>query len=124
MTITRTPGRAGRSKAVTFNRTMTCVATAPETTSLSMKIQTEQALAVIDACLADAGTNKSKVLNATVYLADMSRWSEMQEAWTAWVDPDNCPTRAIAGVELLPGFLVEIVATAATQSPLPRQEIL
>ncbi|HJO97172.1 MAG: RidA family protein [Rhodospirillales bacterium] len=112
MTITRTAGRAGRSKAVQFDGTMTCVATAPETTSTNMKVQTEQALAVIDECLAEAGTNKSKLLNTTVYLADMSRWNEMQEAWTAWVDPDNCPTRAIAGVELLPGFLVEIVATA------------
>ena len=112
MTITRTPGRAGRSKAVTYNGTVTCVATAPDTSSPSMKVQTEQALAVIDECLADAGTDKSRMLNATVYLADMSRWDEMQEVWTAWVDPDNCPTRAIAGVELLPGFLVEIVISA------------
>ena len=76
--ITRTPGRTGRGKAVTFDGTMTCVAAAPETTSSSMETQSEQALAVIDACLADAGTNKSRVLNATVYLADMSRWNEIR----------------------------------------------
>ena len=78
-----------------------------------MKEQTEQVLAKIDAILAEAGTDKSKILTATVYLADIDQTDGMNEAWMAWVDRTNLPARAAIGVELTPGTLVEIMVCAA-----------
>ena len=79
----------------------------------SMKGQTEQVLARIDQVLATAGTDKTRVLAAVVYLADMDLKDDMNEAWIAWVDPDNLPVRAAVGTALTPDTLVEIMVTAA-----------
>jgi enamine deaminase RidA (YjgF/YER057c/UK114 family) len=81
--------------------------------SLPMKEQTSQVLAKIDAILAEAGTDKARILSATVYLADLGRKEEMNEAWMAWMDADNPPARAAVGVTLTPGTLVEIMVCAA-----------
>ena len=81
--------------------------------SLPMKGQTEQVLRKIDAVLATAGTNKSRILTATVYMADASLKDEMNEAWMAWVDPSNLPTRTAVGAALTPGTMVEITVCAA-----------
>jgi enamine deaminase RidA (YjgF/YER057c/UK114 family) len=79
-----------------------------------MKQQTEQVLAKIDKLLARCGTNKSKLLAATVYISDMAQKPAMHEAWMAWIDRKNLPTRACVAVELgSPTTLVEIVVTAA-----------
>ncbi len=82
--------------------------------SASMKDQTAAVLAKIDGYLAKAGTDKSRLLTATVYISDMARKEEMNEAWHAWVDPENPPTRATVGTVLgTPDTLVEIVVSAA-----------
>ena len=81
--------------------------------SLPMKEQTSQVLAKIDAILAEAGTDKARILSATVYMADLGRKEEMNEAWMAWMDADNPPARAAVGVTLTPGTLVEIMVCAA-----------
>lgn len=81
--------------------------------SLPMKEQTSQVLAKIDAILAEAGTGKTRILSATVYLADLGRKEEMNEAWMAWMDADTPPARAAVGVTLTPGTLVEIMVCAA-----------
>jgi 2-iminobutanoate/2-iminopropanoate deaminase len=81
--------------------------------SLPMKGQTEQVLRKIDAVLSGAGTNKSRILSATVYLADIDLKDEMNEAWMVWVDRKNLPARAAVGVDLTPGTLVEIMVSAA-----------
>jgi enamine deaminase RidA (YjgF/YER057c/UK114 family) len=111
MTITRTPGNPGRSQVVEYNGMVMCVGTAPDTTQ-GMKGQTQQVLSKIDEYLATAGTDKSKLLNAMIYISDMDLWEEMQEAWMEWVDPNNCPTRACVQAVLANEFQVEIVATA------------
>ncbi|HEU4341092.1 MAG TPA: RidA family protein [Candidatus Binatia bacterium] len=80
--------------------------------SLPMKGQTEQVLRKIDAVLSAAGTDKSRILSATVYLADIDRKEEMNDAWMAWVDRKNLPARAAVGVDLTPGTLVEIMVCA------------
>ena len=80
--------------------------------SLSMKEQTEQVLAKIDGFLAEAGTDKTRILSATVYLAAISGKDEMNEAWMAWLDKSHLPARAAVGVELVPGTLVEIMVCA------------
>lgn len=81
--------------------------------SLPMKGQTEQVLRKIDAVLATAGTNKSRILTATVYMTDASLKDEMNEAWMAWVDRSNLPTRTAVGAALTPGTMVEITVCAA-----------
>ena len=53
--------------------------------------------------------SKSRILSATVYMADASLKDEMNEAWMAWVDRSNLPARAAVGAVLTPGTLVEIM---------------
>ncbi|KAF1853946.1 hypothetical protein Lal_00005157 [Lupinus albus] len=69
--------------------------------------QTIQILAQIDALLAEAGSDKSKLLSTTIYLADIASFGAMNKAWDAWVDPANPPARATVEAKL-----------AAPQSPL------
>jgi enamine deaminase RidA (YjgF/YER057c/UK114 family) len=77
-------------------------------------VQTRQVLQRIDDLLARAGTNKSKLLTAQVWLADMRYFRQHNLAWNEWVDPQNPPVRACVQAELFaPGLLVEIMATAA-----------
>ena len=78
-----------------------------------MKGQTAQVLKKIDGVLAQAGTNKSRILSATVYMADASLKDAMNEAWMAWVDRSNLPTRTAVGAALTPGTMVEITVCAA-----------
>jgi len=76
--------------------------------------QTRQVLERIDRLLAVAGTDKSKLLTAQVWLADMSLFEAHNAAWNAWVDCANPPARACVGAPLYrPGMLVEIMVTAA-----------
>ena len=68
----------------------------------------------IDRLLAVAGSDKSKLLTAQVWLADMSLFEAHNAAWNAWVDRENPPVRACVRAELWqPGMLVEIMVTAA-----------
>lgn len=76
--------------------------------------QTRDILAQIDAALAKAGTDKSKLLQVIIWLADMSTFAEMNAVWDAWVDPANSPARATGEVKLAaPKYKIEIIATAA-----------
>jgi enamine deaminase RidA (YjgF/YER057c/UK114 family) len=80
-----------------------------------VKDQTRKVLARIDALLASVGSNKSKVLTAQVWLADMDLFGAHNDAWNEWVDPKNPPVRACLQSTRLwrPGMLVEIMVTAA-----------
>ena len=80
--------------------------------SLPMKGQTEQVLRKIDHVLASAGSDKSRILSVTVYMADAALKDEMNEAWMAWVDKSNLPTRTAVGAALTPQTLVEITVCA------------
>jgi len=77
--------------------------------------QTENLLASIECLLAQAGSNKSRLLMATIYLADMADYSAMSAVWDDWL-PEGCaPARACVQARLAnPGFRVEIVLTAAS----------
>ncbi|KAA0125487.1 RidA family protein [Methylobacterium sp. P1-11] len=85
-----------------------------EDRSASMRGQTEQILARIDALLAETGSDKTKILTATLYITDMALKDEMNAAWTAWFAPEILPSRSTIGVaELGPQILIEAVITAA-----------
>ena len=82
--------------------------------SLDVKGQTRQVLDAIDAALAEAGSDKSKLLSVQIWLKDIAQWAAMNEVYTAWVDPDNKPTRATVESALAaPEYLVEIACIAA-----------
>jgi enamine deaminase RidA (YjgF/YER057c/UK114 family) len=102
-----------RSRAVVHDDLVFTVAVAPDPVSSSMYEQSAKALARIDESLALCGTDKSKILSAIVYIADMKQKAEMNRAWDEWVDRKNPPMRACLGVELEPPHIVEIVVTAA-----------
>jgi enamine deaminase RidA (YjgF/YER057c/UK114 family) len=114
MNITRHDISGHLSRVVEHNGTVYVAGTTAEDKSVGMKQQTEQVLARIDGLLAKCGTNKSKLLSGTVYISDMAQKAAMNEAWLAWIDRKNPPTRACIAVELgSRDTLVEIVVTAA-----------
>jgi len=111
--IERINPREWNCSAVVHGDTVYLSGVVADDKSLPMKGQTEQVLKKIDAVLAKAGTNKSRILSATVYMADASLKDEMNEAWMAWVDRGNLPTRTAVGAALTPGTMVEITVCAA-----------
>ncbi len=79
-----------------------------------IKGQTEQVLAKIDALLAKAGSNKSKIVSANVWVTDIRNREAMNAAWIAWLDPQHPPARATVEAKLAdPRMLVEIACVAA-----------
>ncbi|WP_395173862.1 RidA family protein [Roseibium alexandrii] len=81
----------------------------------SVADQTTVILQKIEKLLADAGSDKSRLLQATIWLASMDDFAEMNEIWDAWVDPANPPARACGESKLAtPEYTVEIIVVAAT----------
>lgn len=80
----------------------------------SVTEQTTEILATIDSLLAEAGTDKTKLLSATIYLADIATFAEMNAVWDGWVSEGNTPARATVEAKLAaPAYTVEIVVIAA-----------
>ncbi len=86
----------------------------PEDTSGDIADQTRQVLEAIDALLAQAGTDKTRILRAEIFLADIGEFPGMNQAWDAWVPAGHTPSRATVQASLAnPAWKVEIVITAA-----------
>lgn len=114
MTIKRLNPGPRLSQAVVHGETVYVAGQVSAEPAASAKGQTEQILKKIDALLAAAGSHKSKLLSATVYVASMAYYDEMNAAWEVWVDPANPPARATVEARLAsPKYLVEIVVVAA-----------
>lgn len=80
----------------------------------SVTSQTKDTLERIDGLLGKAGTDKSKLLSATIWLSDIGNFDEMNAVWDAWVSPGNQPARACVESALAaPQFTVEIGVIAA-----------
>ena len=76
--------------------------------------QTQQVLAKIDGLLAKAGTSKSKIVSANVWVTDVRNREGMNAVWTKWIDPKNLPARATVEAKLADSrMLVEIMVTCA-----------
>jgi enamine deaminase RidA (YjgF/YER057c/UK114 family) len=88
--------------------------TVADDVSAGLEGQTEQILAKFDEYLMTAGTDKTSLLSATIFLTDLNRKAEMDAAWKRWLPPENFPARATVGVaDLGEDTLVEIMITAA-----------
>jgi enamine deaminase RidA (YjgF/YER057c/UK114 family) len=80
----------------------------------SVSDQTKEILAAIERLLSEAGSDKSKILSATIYLADIAAFAEMNAVWDAWVPPGHAPARATVQARLAaPVYTVEIACIAA-----------
>jgi enamine deaminase RidA (YjgF/YER057c/UK114 family) len=76
--------------------------------------QARSALTYIEELLAEAGSHKSRILSATIWLADMADYDAMNAAWDAWIGGQNAPTRATGESKLAsPEYRVEIIVVAA-----------
>jgi enamine deaminase RidA (YjgF/YER057c/UK114 family) len=84
------------------------------TTGGDIREQTRSVLTQIDALLARAGTDKSKILMCQIFVVDLAEFPALNEVWEAWVAPGNAPPRATVKAELAkPEWKVEMVVTAA-----------
>lgn len=80
----------------------------------SVTDQTRDILDAIDKLLAGAGSDKSKLLSAQIFLTDIATFNEMNKVWEAWVSPGNTPARATVEAKLAaPQYTVEIMVVAA-----------
>jgi enamine deaminase RidA (YjgF/YER057c/UK114 family) len=115
MNIQRHEVGSRMSKAVVHGDTVYLagiVADAPK--GKSTADQTKSILSQIDGFLAQAGTDKTKVLSANIWITDMANFAEMNAVWDAWVSPGNTPARATVEAGLAsPDYKVEIMVVAA-----------
>ncbi|WP_417264034.1 RidA family protein [Celeribacter sp.] len=113
MTITRLHPGPRMSQASIHNGTV-YLAGQVATPGTDVARQTKEALAKVDALLAEAGSDKSKALQVIVWLADMADFAAMNAVYDAWIDPENPPARACGEAKLAtPEHLVEFIVTAA-----------
>ncbi len=114
MTIKRIEAGPRMSQAVINGNTVYLAGVVADDTKQDVKGQTKQILAKIDRLLAAAGTDKSKLLSANIWLTDISTWTQMNEVWDAWVSPGNTPARATVEAKLAtPAYKIEIMVQAA-----------
>ena len=115
MTIERIETGARMSRAVIHGDTVYLAGlTASKTVGQALAEQTREILSIIDELLAKAGTDKSKLLKATIWLSDIRTVDEMIKVWDAWVPAGHAPARACIEALLQgPEKKIEIQATAA-----------
>lgn len=115
MSIERLDTGPRMSQAVSFGNMVFLAGQVAETRAGgSVTEQTAEILGQIDALLARAGTDKSRILSATIYLADMGTFGEMNAVWEPWVVPGHTPARATVEAKLAaPQYTVEIQVVAA-----------
>ena len=105
---------ARMSEAAIHNGTVYLAGQIADDASQDIEGQTRQVLAAIDALLAKAGSDKSRILMAQIYLADLTDFAGMNRIWDAWVVPGQTPCRATVQAALArPEWKLEIVVTGA-----------
>ena len=114
MTIERFDVGSRLSEMAVHNGTVYLAGQVPEDGSLDIEGQTQQVLAAIDRLLQRAGTDKTKILMAQIFLADLADFEGMNRVWDAWVPAGNAPPRATVQAKLArAGWRIEVVVTAA-----------
>ena len=114
MTIQRIKGGPRMSMAVVHGNTVYVAGQVADDPNADVGGQTKQILEKIDALLAEAGTDKTRILSANIWLRDIGTFAQMNAAWDAWVPQGNTPARATVEAKLAsPNLLVEIAVIAA-----------
>lgn len=104
------------SEAVVKGSRIYCSGMIPEDTGLDIAGQVKQALDEIDLLLARGGSDKTKILTATIWLADIGDFAAMNAVWDAWVVPGQTPARATVQARMNdPRLKVEIMVVAALE---------
>ncbi len=102
------------SDAVIHNGVVYLAGQVADNTSLDVKGQTAEILATIDRLLAEAGSDKTRMLQVQIFLSNIGDFAAMNEVWDAWVPQGNTPARATVEAKLAtPAYLVEIKVIAA-----------
>jgi len=113
MTILRINPEARWSDAVIYNQTLYYTGV-PENTDADARAQTADILGQIDEMLQAQGSDKTRILDATIFLADHADFALMNEAWDAWVAAGHAPVRCTVEAKLMkPQYKVEIKIIAA-----------
>lgn len=114
MNIQRHHKSARMSQTVVHNGVVHLAGQVPDDFGAPVAEQARQVLAKIDRLLAEVGSDRSKLLSAQLWLADMNDFDAVNGVWEAWIDADNPPARATCAVILAhPDIRVEIVVVAA-----------
>ena len=104
------------SQAVIHGQTVYLAGQVASNPATDVADQTRQILDAIDRLLAEAGTDKTRILTATIYLADIGTFADMNLIWDAWVSRVHPPARATVEARLAaPAYKVEIQVIAARE---------
>lgn len=116
MAIQRMEMNARRSRVVVHNGTVYLAGQVADDVSGDITSQTREALGNVDKMLALAGTDKSRILSATIWLRDMADFQGMNAVWDKWIDPANPPARACGKVEMArPEMRIEVLVICAAR---------
>jgi enamine deaminase RidA (YjgF/YER057c/UK114 family) len=115
MSITRLHAGPRMSQAVVHGQTVYLAGVvADQAKGQSVGEQTKEILSAIDRLLAEAGSDRAKILSATIYLVDIGTFAEMNAVWDAWIPAGHAPARATVEARLAaPPYAVEIACIAA-----------
>ena len=116
MSITRNHTNTRMSQSVIHGNTIYLAGQVANDRSANISVQTEQVLEKIDQLLAEAGSDRSHILSAQIWLANIGHFAEMNQVWDAWAPEGDAPARACIEARLAsPDLLVEIGIIAALQ---------
>jgi len=114
MTIERIEAGARLSEVVAYGNLVFLAGHVSDLPDAGVTEQTRDVLGQIDAHLAAAGTDKSKLLSVQIWLSDITTWADMNVAWDEWMDKDNLPARATVEARLAkPEWKIEVACVAA-----------
>ena len=115
MSIRHIGAGARMSKAVVHGNTVYLAGQVADTSKgASVAEQTQEIVGIIDDLLKEAGSDKTKILSATIYLSDISTFAQMNSVWDTWVVAGHTPARATVEAKLAaPEYTVEIAVIAA-----------
>jgi len=116
MSITRNHTNSRMSQLVVHGDTIYLAGQVASDSSANIATQTRQVLDKIDNLLAEAGSDKSRILSAQIWLANIGHYAAMNEVWDEWMPAGNAPARACIEARLAsPDLLVEIGIIAAVK---------
>ena len=114
MSITRHHTGTRMSQIVVHGETIYLAGQVADDASADIAEQTRQVLAKVDALLAEAASDKSKILSAQIWITSMGHFAQMNEVWDAWIPEGHAPARACTEARLAsPDLLVEVGIIAA-----------